>query len=198
MNQQTTVLKKKVAKIFLAAAVGLIIWSSAASAQENLGSLMEQSGSDWIVGKWAGESPDGQKYAIEYKWELKPHVLSVHFKGFDFEYHGIIFYKPAEEQVVQIGVDSNGGNSKGIWEVEYGKAIMKSEQTGESGEISRMGFVYSKVDADTMKTELYGLNQNGVLDNDPGMTLEFKRQKQPAQEKTTGSSNSKSDEKKNQ
>ena len=198
MNQQTTVLKKKVAKIFLAAAVGLIIWSSAASAQENLGSLMEQSGSDWIVGKWAGESPDGQKYAIEYKWELKPHVLSVHFKGFDFEYHGIIFYKPAEEQVVQIGVDSNGGNSKGIWEVEYGKAIMKSEQTGESGEISRMVFVYSKVDADTMKTELYGLNQNGVLDNDPGMTLEFKRQKQPTQEKTTGSSNSKSDEKKNQ
>jgi len=75
---------------------------------------------------------------------------------------------------------------------------MKSEQTGESGEISRMGFVYSKVDADTMKTELYGLNQNGVLDNDPGMTLEFKRQKQPTQEKTTGSSNSKSDEKKNQ
>ena len=191
MNQQTTVLKKKVAKIFLAAAVGLIIWNSAASAQDSLGSLMEQSGSEWIVGKWAGESPDGQKYTMEYKWELKPHVLSVHFKGFDFEYHGIIFYKAAEEQVVQIGVDSRGGNGKGIWEAEYGKAIMKSEHAGEYGEVSRMGFVYSKVDAGTMKCELYGLDEYGALDDDPGVTLEYKQQKQPAPKTSTGSSNSK-------
>ena len=188
MNQQrTTGLKKKVTKIFLAAAVGLIIWSSAASAQDSLQSLMEQSGSEWIVGKWAGESPDGQKYTIEYKWELKPHVLSVHFKGFDFEYHGIIFFKAAEEQVVQIGVDSRGGNGKGIWQAEYGKAIMKSEHAEEYGEVARMGFVYSKVDANTMKCELYGLDEYGALDDDPGMTLEYKRQKQPEPKKATGS-----------
>ena len=184
MNQQrTTGLKKKVIKIILAAAVGLIILNSAASAQESLASLMEQSGSGWIVGKWAGESPDGQKYTIEYKWELKPHVLSVHFKGFDFEYHGIIFFKASEEQVVQIGVDSRGGNGKGVWEAEYGKAIMKSEHAGEYGEVSRMGFVYSKVDASTMKLNLYGLDEYGALDDEPGTTLEFKRQKEPAPKK---------------
>ena len=186
-SQRTTVLKKKVTKIFLAAVAGLVIWNSAASAQDSLKSLMEQSGSDWIVGKWVGESPDGGKFTMEYKWELKPHVLSVHFKGFDFEYHGIIFFKASEEQVVQIGVDNNGGNGKGIWEAEYGKAIMKSEHTGEYGEVSRMGFVYSKVDAKTMKLELYGLDEYSALDNDPGMTLELKRQKQPAPKKTTGS-----------
>jgi len=192
MNPQSkTGLKRNVTKIFLAAVVGLIIWNSAASAQESLASLMEQSGCEWIVGKWAGESPDGQKYAIEYKWELKPHVLSVHFKGFDFEYHGIIFFKADEEQVVQIGVDSRGGNGKGIWDAEYGRATMKSVHAGEYGEVSRMGFVYSNVDANTMKLELYGLDEYGALDNDPGTTLEFKRQKQPAPKKTTGSSNSK-------
>ena len=189
--QRKTGLKRNVARIFLAAVVGLIIWSSAASAQESLASLMEQSGSEWIVGKWAGESPDGQKYAIEYKWELKPHVLSVHFKGFDFEYHGIIFFNASEERVVQIGVDSRGGNGKGIWDAEYGRATMKSEHAGEYGEVSRMGFVYSNVDANTMKLELYGLDEYGALDDDPGTTLEFKRQKQPAPKKTTGSSNSK-------
>ena len=185
--QRTTVLKKKVTKIFLVAAVGLIICGSAASAQENLGSLMEQSGSEWLVGKWAGESPDGQEYMMEYKWELKPHVLSVHFKGLGFEYHGIIFYKADTEEVVQIGVDSNGGTGKGTWLAEYGKAMMKSEHTGEYGEVSRMGFVYSNVDASTMKLELYGLDEYGALGDDPGMTLEFKRQKQPAPKKTTGS-----------
>lgn len=183
--QRTTVLKKKVTKIFLAAVVGLIIWNSAALAQENLASLMEQSGSEFIVGKWAGESPDGQEYTMEYKWELKPHVLSVHFKGFDFEYHGIIFFKAAEEQVVQIGVDSTGGNGKGVWEAEYGKAIFKSEHTGEYGEVSRMGFVYSKVDANTMKLDLYGLDEYGSLGDEPGMTLEYKRQKQPTQKKAS-------------
>jgi len=109
MNQQrTTVLKKKVTRILLAAAVGLIIWGSAASAQDSLGSLMEQMGCDWLVGKWVGESPDGEEYSMEFKWEIKPHILSTHFKGFDFEYHGIIFFKASEEQVVQIGVDSRG------------------------------------------------------------------------------------------
>lgn len=192
MNPQSkTGLKRNVTKIFLAAVVGLIIWNSAASAQESLASLMEQSGCEWIVGKWAGESPDGQKYAIEYKWELKPHVLSVHFKGFDFEYHGIIFFNASEERVVQIGVDSRGGNGKGIWDAEYGRATMKSEHAGEYGEVSRMGFVYSNVDASTMKLELYGLDEYGALDDDPGTTLEFKRQKQLAPKKTTGSSNSK-------
>ena len=183
MNPQKTVLKKKVTKIFLAAVVGLIIWNSAATAQESLGSLMEQSGSEWIVGKWVGESPDGQKYAIEYKWELKPHVLSVHFKGFDFEYHGIIFFNASEEQVIQIGVDSRGGNGKGIWEAEYGKAIMKSEHAGEYGEVSRTGFVYSKVDANAMKCELYALDEYGTLGDEPEMTLEYKRQKQPTPKK---------------
>jgi len=184
MNQPNTkVMSATLAKTFLLLAAGLFIWTSAASAQDSLASLMQQSGCHWLVGNWVGESPDGQKYTIEYKWELKPYVLSVHFKGFDFEYHGIIFFKPAEEQVVQIGVDSRGGDGKGLWEAQYGKAVMKSEHTGQYGEVSRMGFVYSKVDANTMKCELYGLDEYGALDVSPAMTLEYKRQKKEAPKK---------------
>lgn len=186
MNQQRkSGLKRNMTRIFMAAAVCLIVWNSAVQAQDSLASLMQQSGCEWIVGNWAGETPEGQKYTMEYKWEIKPHVLSVHFKGFDFEYHGIIFFKAAEEQVVQIGVDSSGGNGKGIWEAENGKAIMKSEHPGEYGEVTRMGFVYSKVDADTMKCELYGLNEYGALNDKPGITLEYKRQKKEAPTKAT-------------
>jgi hypothetical protein len=182
MNQQPTVIKKA-AKILLSVAIGLVIFGTAASAQESLGYLMQESGCEWLVGKWTGESPEGQKYVMEYKWEIKPHVLSVHFKGFDFEYHGIIFYKPTEGQVVQIGVDSNGGNGKGVWDAEDGKAIFRSEHTGEYGEISRMGFVYSKVDAEAMKSDLHEMDESGKLSENPGVTLEFKRQKEPAPKK---------------
>jgi len=174
MNERRTAGLKK---LLLAIAAGLLIWTSAASAQDTLADLMQQTGCNWIIGKWAGETPDGQKYEIEYKWALKNHVVSVHFKGFNFEYHGIIFYKAGDEEVVQIGVDSNGGNGKGTWIAENGKATMRSEHAGEYGEVSRMGFVYSKVDTDTMKADLYGLDEYGTLSEEPGDTLEYKRQK---------------------
>ncbi|MHC4147767.1 MAG: hypothetical protein ACYSUD_23790 [Planctomycetota bacterium] len=168
MNERKTVGLKK---LLLAVAAGLLIWTSAASAQDTLADFMQQAGCNWIIGKWVGETSDGQKYEIEYKWALKNHVVSVHFKG------GIIFYKASDEQVVQIGVDSNGGNGKGIWEGENGKATMRSEHAGEYGEVSRMGFVYSKVDSDTMKADLYGLDEYGTLSEEPSGTLEYKRQK---------------------
>ncbi len=178
MNSSTTTrLKGKATRVVLAAVAGVLVWSSAAPAQETLADLVQQSGCNWLIGKWSGETPDGQKYEIEYKWALKNHVISIHFKGFDFEYHGIIFYDADKEEVVQIGVDSNGGNGKGTWLAEYGKATMRNEQKGEYGEVSRMGFVYTRVDDQTMKTELYGLDENGQLSDQSGGTLEYKRQK---------------------
>ena len=186
MNKSTTTgLKRNVTRIILAAAVGLLVWSSGAAAQETLADLVQQTGCNWIIGKWAGETPDGQKYEVEYKWALKDHVISMHFKGFDFEYHGIMFFDADKQEVVQIGFDSNGGNGKATWFAEYGKATMKNEQKGEYGEVSRMGFVYSKIDDQTMKMDVYGLDEYGELSEEPGGTLEYKRQKKQAAKKPT-------------
>lgn len=178
MNQPTTAkLKRNVTRIFLAAAIGLSIWTPGAAAQETLGDLVQESGCNWLIGKWAGETPDGQKYEIEYKWALKNHVISVHFKGFDIEYHAIMFYKADDEEVVQIGVDKNGRNSKGSWLAENGKAVWRFEYPGEYGEVTKMAFVYSSTDAQTMKTDLHGVNDYGELSDQPSFTLEYKRQK---------------------
>lgn len=179
-NTATTGLKGNVRRVILAAVVGLFVWTSGATAQETLADAVQQSGCNWLIGKWAGEAPDGQKYQIEYKWALKNHVISIHFKGFDFEYHGIIFFDADKEEVVQIGVDSNGGNGKGTWFAEYGTATMRNEQKGEYGEISRMGFVYARVDDRTMKTEVYEMDSNGQLGAQPSGTLEYKRQETAA------------------
>jgi len=178
MNQLTTAkFKRSVTRIFLAAAIGLSIWTPRAAAQDTLGDLMQQTGCTWLIGKWAGETPDGDKYEIEYKWALKDHVISMHFKGLNIEYHGIIFYKADDEQVVQIGVDQNGRNGKGTWLAEYGKAVWRNEHPGEYGEVSRMAFVYSKTDAETMKAEIHSFDEYGELSDQPGFTLEYKRQK---------------------
>ncbi|TKJ33684.1 MAG: hypothetical protein CEE38_20070 [Planctomycetes bacterium B3_Pla] len=172
-KRRTTGLKK----LLLAIAAGLFIWTSAASAQDTLADLLQQTGCNWIIGKWVGETSDGQKYEIEYKWALKDHVVSVHFKGFNIEYHGIIFYKADAEEVVQIGVDNNGGNGKGTWVAENGKAVWRNEVPGEYGEVNRMGFVYTKIDAQTMKADVHGMDEYGELSEEPVGTLEYKRQK---------------------
>jgi len=165
-------------KVLLVTAVSLMIVTSAASAQETLGDLVQQVGCDWIIGKWIGQSDEAGKYQIEYKWEIERHVMSIHFKGFDYEYHGIIYYKAEDEEVVQVGVDNRGGYGKGVWEAESGTARFRSEHTGEYGEISRTGFIYSKTDSDKMKTAVYKMDQYGVFDSEPEYTLEFKRQKE--------------------
>jgi len=186
MNRSTPAgLKRNMTRVFLAAAIGLSIWTSGAAAQETLADLMQQTGCNWLIGKWAGETPDGDKYEIEYKWMLKDHVISMHFKGFNIEYHGIIFYKADDEEVVQIGVDQNGRNGKGTWLAENGKAVWRNEHPGEYGEVTRMAFVYSKTDAQTMKAEIHSFDEYGELSEEPGFTLEYKRQKKQATKKTT-------------
>jgi len=178
MNKSTTTgLSSNVTRVILAVAVCLSVWTSTAAAQDTLGSLVQETGCNWLIGKWAGQTDEGQKYEIEYKWALKDHVISVHFKGFNFEYHGIMFFDADKEEVVQIGVDNNGRNSKGTWMADYGEATMRSEGANEYGEPYRMGFVYSRTDGQMMKCELYGVDQYGGLSDQPGGTLEYKRRK---------------------
>jgi len=178
MNKSTTTgLGSSVTRVLLAAAVCLSVWTYTAAAQETLGGLVQETGCNWLIDKWAGETDDGQKYEIEYKWALKDHVISVHFKGFNFEYHGIMFFDADKEEVVQIGVDNNGRTSKGTWTADYGEATMKSDGTNEYGEAYKMGFVYARTDAQTMKCNVHGVDQYGGLSDQPGGKLEYKRQK---------------------
>ena len=177
MSKTTTGLTRNVTRILLAATIGMLAWTSAASAQESLGEAVQMTGCDYLIGKWAGETPEGEKYAIEYKWALKDHVISMHFKGFDFEYHGIIYFDADKQEVVQIGVDSRGRTAKATWMAEYGEATMRSESKDEYGDVSRMGLVFNRVDAQTMKSKVYGVSEYGGLSGEPIATLEYKRQK---------------------
>ena len=178
MNQPTTAkLKRNVTRIFLAAAISLSIFTTGAAAQDTLGDLVQQSGCNYLIGNWAGETPDGQTYTIEYKWALKNHAISVHFKGFEIEYHAIIFFDADKQEVVQIGIDQNGRNSKSSWLAEYGKAVWSFEFPGEYGDTTKMASVYTKTDGQTMKANLHGVNEYGSLSDEPVFTLEYKRQK---------------------
>jgi hypothetical protein len=170
-------------KMLFAVAAILVISATGAMAQGNLGYLVSEGGFDWMMAKWEATTDEGDKVELEYKWELNKNLIMMRLKWPDFEYRGMIFFVPAKEEVVQVGVDNSGGNGKGTWEAVGGKAVLKHEHTGPYGEINRMGFAHSRADAETMKMEIYEMSSEGELGEEPGITMEFKRQKPEAPKK---------------
>ena len=178
MKEKTTA-KVKVSllkTVFLVTAI-LVIWSSSAAAQQSLRDLTTEFGYDWLAGRWTATTGEGSTIQLVYKWELNGHLLTVDFKMGEYASRGMIFNVPNEVKVTQVSVDNRGGRSKSTWDGrEDGTLISKSERVNAEGEVQKSATVYSKVDAKTIKIALYGLDENGELNDEPWFTTEFKRQ----------------------
>jgi len=170
----------KLRNTILAVAAIIVIATTGANAQQKLGDLVTEGGFDWLIGSWEATSNEGDKIELVYKWELDKHLLTMLLKWPGSEFRAMIFYKPAEDQIVQITVDNKGGTGKGIWEADGNKAVLKHEHTGTDWQTNKMGFAHSKVDANTMKWDIHEMYSSGELSDYPNFTVEFKRQKQPA------------------
>ena len=180
VNTMNHVKNTKLRNTILAVAAIIVIATTGANAQQKLGDLVTEGGFDWLIGSWEATSDEGDKIELVYKWELDKHLLTMLLKFTDNEYRSMIFYKPAEDQIVQITVDNKGGTGKGIWEADGNKAVLKHEHTGTDWQTNKMGFAHSKVDANTMKWDIHEMYSSGELSDYPNFTVEFKRQKQPA------------------
>ena len=165
--------------VVAALAIGFAAFTTGARAQEKLGDLVAEGGFDWVIGSWTATTDRGDKIDVTYKWELDKCMLSVDVRWPNYEYRGMIFYVPAEEKVVQVGVDNKGGNGKGLWEAEGNKAVHRYEHTDADGEINRMGMVHSRVNDETMKVEVYEISSGGQMGQSPLFTTEYKRCKEP-------------------
>jgi len=173
----------KLRNTVLAVAAVLVILATGAEAQRKLADLVTEGGFDWMMGEWAATTDEGGKIHSSYKWELNKNLITMGFKMGDFEGLGMIYYVPAEDKVVQVGVDNRGGIAKGTWDADGDKAVARLEYTPVEGEIRRMASVHSKVDANTMKVEFYTMDSDGRLAEEPLGTLEYKRQKKQADKK---------------
>jgi len=136
-----------------------------------------------MIGNWVATTDEGTQIQAVYQWQLRRHMVSTHFKTGRFESRGMIFYSPSEQNVVQVGVDNVGGSSRSIWHPDGDKAVVRLEYTQRSGETTKMEIIHSKVDADTMKVVMYGVDRSGRLADEPWATLEYKRQQQKPKDK---------------
>ncbi len=166
--------------LFVALSMAL---SSPVFAAQPLGALISEGGFDWMAGTWVATSSRGVTIEVTYKWSVENHVISVEYAASnDFTYRGLIFYKATEGKIVHVGADNQGGFWEGVWDTDGRRAIMNFANTKSDGQIQRGAAANSRVDADTMKVETY-LVQNGEMDDEPMVTMTYKRKK-PAQKAT--------------
>jgi hypothetical protein len=177
MNQTKTT---KIKSIFMIAAAIIITTTTVASAQQKLGDLVAEGGYEWMIGKWEATTDDGEQIKLEYKWELDKHIITMMFKIPDNEFRAMIYYKPTDDQVVQVTVDKKGGTGKGVWEPAGDKAILRHEHTDANWETQKMAIVHSKVDNNTMRWDIHEIYSSGELSDYPNLTVDLKRQKKPA------------------
>jgi hypothetical protein len=175
MNKQQTA-KVSMGKVVLWVTAILVIWSGSAVAQQSLRDIAKEYGCDWLAGRWTATTDDGTEIQLVYKWELDGHLVTVDFKMGEFASRGMIFYVPGEVKATAVSVDNRGGRSKGTWEEQDGKLVSKSERIDADGNVQKSAGVYTKVDAKTIKIALYGVDQDGELNDESWFTIDFKRQ----------------------
>lgn len=157
----------------------LVIPPTGVDAQEEqptmLGDVISEYGFNWMIGRWEASTDEGQKITIQYRWALDKNVVLVNFQMGEYAMRGMIFFKPMEEEVVQIGADNRGGHSKASWQPEGDKAVAKYEFISAKGEVRKMAITHAKVDRKTFKAEMFAIEDDGTLADTPWGTLEYKR-----------------------
>jgi len=154
----------------------LIIASGSVMAQQSLRDLAQEYGCNWLAGQWTATTDDGTEIILSYRWALDGHAVIVDFKMGEYASHGMIYYVPDDENATAISLDNRGGRAKGTWEVQGEKLVAKNERIDADGNVRKSGAVYSKVDNKTIKIAIYGLNEYNELNDEPWMTMDFKRQ----------------------
>jgi len=144
---------------------------------QKLGDLVAEGGYEWLAGKWLATEND-QKYQLEYSWTLDRHAVLADVRMGDFVHHGMVVYRPATQEVTQVGADSMGGIWKGTWDQGYEGAVNRIEYAGPDGTMRRMEHVYAKVDDNTFTVKEYPVTDS-TRASEARRTLTFKRQKAP-------------------
>jgi hypothetical protein len=118
--------------------------------------------------------------------------MTSEFRMGEYAARGMIFYVQGEEKAVGVNVDNRGGRSKVTWEVQDDKLVSRSEHVDAEGNTLKSAAVYSNIDAKTIKITLYGLNEDGGLNDEPWFSMDFKRQAARKKDKPAAKSPKKS------
>ena len=167
-----------VRNVFSTVVIALMAWAAPSMAQQKLGDLVAAGGYDWIIGKWAATTDDGQKAESNFDWAADKCVILNDLRVEDFKYQGMILLPPTGGDAFDEGADSRGGIWKGTWSPDGDGLVRKVEHTSPDGQARKGEIVYGKVDADTITIAIYLMDNSGNRNSEPMSKLTYKRQPQ--------------------
>lgn len=157
----------------------ILLCSGQVWAQSSLGDLVREGGNEWLIGTWKVTTDDGDTVTLSYKWELNKNMISASVKTPEFESKGIIITNGSDSEVKQVGADTMGRTTEGLWTGEYGTAILRQTTTNQYGDKEVTEFTLSQKDDKTMSVDIRNISNTGWSDTYPSMTIELKRQAKP-------------------
>ena len=153
----------------------LAAWVVPVGAQQRLGDIVTQSGYDWNIGRWVGDTDDGQKIEFKYDWVLDKHAVLAEITLGDFKYRGIVMFSPARSEAVDVGADNRGGLWSGTWDEDPAGLVRRVEHTNAEGELNKGEIVHSRVDANTITIAIHAVDVGGVRSSEPWAKFTCKR-----------------------
>lgn len=135
--------------------------------------MVAEGDTGWMIGRWVANTDEGE-LTLVYRWAVEKNIIIVAFTMGDYSYQGMIYCVPGEEKVIEVGVDSKGATTKSEWNVTWDGVVSKREVSQVDGQTQEMGLVNSKVDKDSMKLKVYGIEW-GSLASNPSATIDFER-----------------------
>jgi hypothetical protein len=161
---------------FLTIATLCVACAVPVTAQESLGDMVAAGGYEWIIGRWAATSDDGQKIEFRYEWAVDQHAVLADVDMGSFVYRGLVMLAPEDGSIFDVGADNRGGLWKGTWSQGAAGPVHQVEHTAPDGQVRKAELVYEKMDADTITIALYGVDSSGSRNSEPLSKLTYKRQ----------------------
>ena len=153
------------------ACVTIAIVTVPATAAENLGDLLRESGWDRIIGTWVNEDTKGEVTRTTYAWKFKDHVIEAVTHRGEKETVSLIALARNSGVVFDVGADNEGGSSGGRWTIEGETAVLQSTYVtgaGKEGSL-RIEFEFADKAKDSM---------NLVIGSGRTMTIKMVRVKE--------------------
>ena len=86
-----------------------------ASAAENLGDVLRETGGIGLIGTWVDAETKGARNKVTYAWKYEDHVLESTSREGDKETYSLMGRNPKTGEVFSMGADNQGGSFIGKW-----------------------------------------------------------------------------------
>jgi len=162
-------------KVICGLLLALLSFTVTVRAQQTLGDRIVEAGTDWLIGEWEGSDDEGGTLLQTFSWDLDKHAMNSRSKTPRWEIKGTTGWDPEKHKAVYVGFSNRGGAIKGTWGKHEGSPMLKLKATDLEGRSWSGAVVYKKKDASTMEVQIFGLADDGELDESRQTSITYKK-----------------------